>query len=460
MVLYGIEVPLKNIPAADPEFVPFGLFQDAFLKDACLPVSVALERENGLVSVYRTFLHGDPAHEAADFFYLERLIKFLLWSRGGWRISISGCEKAAAYIARLYQPDGARAFDRQTMETIYEKNFEVVSCSPENLPADTEGASPVGGFSDGCRIGIDVGGSNRKVCAIMDGTMVYSATEPWQPVTNADPDYHIGELTASLRRAAASLPRVDAIGISTAGVFVNCRARIASIYRGVPKELFEEKITDIYPRVCAALGEGVPFAVANDGDVAALAGSISAGGVGSVVGVSLGTSQAGGYVDRNGGITGWLNEFAFVPVDMRQTGVDAWSGDAGCGVSYLSSEAVARLAEQLGISGRTDSAELQDRVREVQELVRQGDENAAAVFDTIGCYLAHAIYTYSKFYEMEHVIVMGGVSAGPGGAVLIRRCRQVLQDEYPELKTDLIVPEGETRAAGQSFAAATLVKLS
>lgn len=427
MVLYGIEVPLKNIPAADPEFVPFGLFQDAFLKDACLPVSVALERENGLVSVYRTFLHGDPVHEAADFFYLERLIKFLLWSRGGWRISISGCEKAAAHIARLYQPDGA---------------------------------SPVGGFSDGCRIGIDVGGSNRKVCAIMDGTMVYSATEPWQPVTNADPDYHIGELTASLRRAAASLPRVDAIGISTAGVFVNCRARIASIYRGVPKELFEEKITDIYPRVCAALGEDIPFAVANDGDVAALAGSISAGGVGSVVGVSLGTSQAGGYVDRNGGITGWLNEFAFVPVDMRQTGVDAWSGDAGCGVSYLSSEAVARLAEQLGISGRTDSAELQDRVREVQELVRQGDENAAAVFDTIGCYLAHAIYTYSKFYEMEHVIVMGGVSAGPGGAVLIRRCRQVLQDEYPELKTDLIVPEGETRAAGQSFAAATLVKLS
>ena len=458
MRLHNIEIPVRNLPTVDPGFIPLGLYMDAFLKEASKPVSVAIERENGNISVFDTFLYGEESHAAADLTYLERIIKFLLWSRGGWRIFVCGDERAAKYIKDLYSETGARAFDRRTMETIYEKQFEVCSLPLADKPRDSEETVPIGGFLDGCRIGIDVGGSNRKICALCDGKIVYNVTEPWQPLDHADPDYHIAELIQSLRRAAAALPRVDAIGISTAGIYVNNRTRIASIFRNVPQQAFEEKIMDIYPRVCAALGKQIPFAIANDGDAAALAGSISRK-VQNVVGISLGTSEAGGYVDGKGRITGRLNEFAFLPLDLRRTAKDPWSGDYGCGVTYLSSEAVVRLAKESGSPFRSGGMTMRDQVREVQRLVKSGDPAATAVFDTIGCYLAHAIYTYQKFYEMEHAIVMGGISAGPGGAVLLRRCRQVLASEYPDLKADLILPEEGERADGQSFAAATLVKL-
>ena len=458
MRLHGIAVEVGNRPAADPEFVPLGLYMDAFLKDATRPVSIAVERENGDISVFDTFVHGGETYAAADLAYLERIVKFMLWSRGGWRVSVCGDARAAEYIRTLYSETGARAFDRKTMETIYEKEFEVCALPLEETPQASERAAAAGGFLDGCRIGIDVGGSNRKVCALIDGKPVYRVTEPWRPLEHADPDYHIAELTASLRRAAAALPRVDAIGISTAGIYVNNRTRIASVFRSVPQQAFEEKITNIYPRVCAALGEHIPFAIANDGDAAARAGSLSRKAR-NVVGISMGTSEAGGYVDGSGSVTGRLNEFAFLPLDLRRTAPDPWSGDFGCGVTYLSSEAVVRLAHETGIPLRDGGMTMQDRVREVQRLVQSGDPAAAAVFDTIGCYLAHAIYTYQKFYKTEHVIVMGGISAGPGGALLLRRCRKVLAGEYPDLEADLILPEEDERADGQSYAAATLVKL-
>ena len=458
MIWNGIEVEVRNRPAADPGFIPLGLYMDAFLKGASRPVSIAVERENGNISVFDTFLHEEESYSAANLAYLERIVKFLLWSRGGWRISICGDERAAKYIAALYGASGERAFDRRTMESIYEKSFEVRFLPLEETPRGAERTASAGGFLDGCRIGIDVGGSSRKVCALLNGRLVYSATEPWQPLDHADPDYHIAELTASLKRAAQALPRVDAIGISTAGIYVSNRTRIASLFRTVPQKAFEEKITDIYPRVCAAIGEKIPFAIANDGDAAALAGSLSHKAR-NVVGISMGTSEAGGYVDGAGRITGRLTEFAFLPLDLRMTERDAWSGDFGCGVAYLSSEAVLRLAKAAGIPERADGMAAQDRVREIQRLVQSGDPAAIAVFDTIGCYLAHAIYTYQKFYDTEYVAVMGGISAGPGGAVLLRRCRRVLAGEYPGLNLELILPEEEKRAAGQCFAAATLVKL-
>lgn len=457
MLFHGIEIPVQNKPAADPEFVPFGIFMDAFLRTADRPVSIAVERENGNISVFDTKIHSGAAFGEADFLYMDRVVKFLLWSRGGFRIYVCGDSRIADYMQKQYAEDGARAFDRRTMSLIYEKDFEVLSVPLSERPEDTEHSAPAGGYLDGCRIGLDVGGSNIKVCAVQDGKMVFRAVDPWQPLQHPDPDYHLAQLVASLRKGAAALPQVDAIGISTAGIYVNCRTRIASIFRSVPQELFREKIIDIYPRACAALGERIPFAIANDGDVAALAGSIPHRAK-NVVGISMGTSEAGGYVDSAGNITGRLNEFAFVPLDMRPTAADSWSGDSGCGVTYLSSEAVARLAAVRGVVFRGQDMTLSDRVREAQRLVQSGDPAAADVFDTIGCYLAHAIYSYSKFYEMEHVVVMGGITAGPGGAVLLRRCRQVLRDEYPAFTADVILPDEESRAAGQSFAAATLVK--
>jgi hypothetical protein len=69
-----------------------------------------------------------------------------------------------------------------------------------------------------------------------------------------------------------------------------------------------------------------------------------------VLGISLGTSTAAGYVDATGSIRPWLNELAFAPVDYRVDGPpDEWSGDVGCGVQFFSQQGVARLAPLAGI---------------------------------------------------------------------------------------------------------------
>ena len=83
----------------------------------------------------------------------------------------------------------------------------------------------------------------------------------------------------------------------------------------------------------------MPFEVVNDGEVTALAGSMSLG-ENAMLGIALGTSTAAGYVTPDGNITSWLNELAFVPVDYNPAApTDEWSGDYGVGAQYFSQQA-------------------------------------------------------------------------------------------------------------------------
>ena len=71
----------------------------------------------------------------------------------------------------------------------------------------------------------------------------------------------------------------------------------------------------------------------------------------AVLGIALGSSEAAGYVNNQGAITGWLNELAFAPVDYNPAAaVDEWSGDAGVGALYFSQQCVFRLASKVGIA--------------------------------------------------------------------------------------------------------------
>ena len=58
----------------------------------------------------------------------------------------------------------------------------------------------------------------------------------------------------------------------------------------------------------------MPLEVINDGEVTALAGMLSLGER-AMLGVAMGSSQAGGFLNAEGHITGWLDELAFAPVD-------------------------------------------------------------------------------------------------------------------------------------------------
>ncbi|MBQ3075523.1 MAG: ROK family protein, partial [Clostridia bacterium] len=311
-------------------------------------MAIAIERNDGKVAVFETYIYGDDAHFEADLYYVERKTKFLLWAKGGFSVSICGNKRIAERIADDYSQNGKRSFDAKTMASVYEADFVVKSLPYSQKPIEKDASMPIGGHTDGCRIGFDAGGSDRKVSAVIDGKVVYSEEVVWFPKTNSDPDYHFNGIVEAFKTAASKMPRVDAIGISSAGIYVDNKTMLASLFLKVSPEDFEKKVKDIYIRAGKEIGD-VPLLVANDGDVTALAGAMELG-ENSVLGIAMGTSEAVGYVDAKGYVTGWLNELAFAPIDANPEAMeDEWSGDIGCGVKYFSQDGVIKLASAAGI---------------------------------------------------------------------------------------------------------------
>ena len=165
----GIEYNTRHTPKLDPGFIPFGVWMDAYLKNANKPIAIAVERDKGQVSVRRTFIHGTPEMAQADYRYVERMVKFLLWSIGGFKVYICGAPEIARQMKLDYSVDGKRAFDFDFFHKLYEVDLEIIDLPLEDCPAANESSQPLGGHMDGCRIGFDAGGSDRKVSAVIDG---------------------------------------------------------------------------------------------------------------------------------------------------------------------------------------------------------------------------------------------------------------------------------------------------
>ena len=454
----GIEVPVANTPELDPGFIPLGKFFDAFLKNARQPLSLAVERAGGEVAVYNTFIHGTPDMAEADRYYVDRLVKMLLWMKGGFKVYVSGSEAMYESVRDAYRPGGTREFDADFMSNVYERPFEVVLC--DAVPAEYSNPQAVGRHMDGCRIGFDAGGSDRKVSAVIDGESVFSEEVVWYPKVTEDPDYHYEGIVSALKAAAEHLPRVDAVGVSSAGIYINNRTMVASLFLKVPKELFDEKVKDIYIRAITDTFGDVPYVVANDGDVSALAGAMSLG-ENNILGIAMGTSEAVGYVDENGNVTGWLNELAFAPVDANPEAMaDEWSGDIGCGVKYFSQDGVIKLAPRAGIELAEGDAPAQ-KLKAVQALMEAGDSRAEAVYRSIGVYLGHTLAFYHSFYGLKYVLLLGRVMSGKGGDIILDTCKAVLAEEYPEVADKIVptLPDEKARRVGQSVAAASLPEL-
>ena len=88
----NVNIPIKNSPQLDSGFIPMGLFNREFLKDAKKPVSFAVERSCGQIAVENTFIHGTAEMAEADAYYADRLVKSMLWMKGGFRVYVSGDE--------------------------------------------------------------------------------------------------------------------------------------------------------------------------------------------------------------------------------------------------------------------------------------------------------------------------------------------------------------------------------
>lgn len=455
-----MSVTLKIPAPLDPAFQPAVIFNRSYVAriraaGKAVPLIIGLEGENGRLSRHETFVSTEA--DADTLQYVERLVKFLLWAYGGWKIYFGGPKNLGEHIRKLYSATGARAFDVELMTRAYEQAVQVVVTDAKSVPAAADLDSALGGHLDGCRIGFDLGASDYKVAAVKDGEVVYSDEFPWDPKNQADPGYHYTHLVSGLKKAAAHLPRVDAIGGSSAGVIVNNRIMVASLLRAVPPARFDEA-KNIFLRIRDDWR--VPLEVANDGDVTALAGGMSLKANG-LLGVAMGSSQAAGFLTPHGGMTGWLNELAFAPVDYNPAAAaDEWSGDRGVGVMYFSQQAVDKLLPAAKISLPKEMG-LPEKLKEVQELMRKGDERAKKIYETIGVYLGYTIPHYTDFYAFKHLLLLGRVTTGAGGDILITKAREVLASEFSDLGASfqLHVPDEKSRRVGQAVAAASLPKI-
>lgn len=459
----GISLPLtrpSHIPVLDPEFLPAVLWNKAYRELAkesagTRTLDLALARQDGTAFRWSSPVLADsPENAASTLRYVERIVKFLLWQKGGSRVLIAGAPELAPALTAIYAPGGAREFDANFIGAkIFGEPVTFESVEASALPDEAGDAIALGRHLGGCRIGFDLGGSDRKCAALIDGEVVFSEEIVWDPYFQSDPNYHIEGVQDSLLRAAAHLPRVDAIGGSSAGVYVNNEVRAASLFRGVSESDFETRIKRMFFEL-KDRWNGIPFEVVNDGEVTALAGSMSLNENG-VLGVAMGTSQAAGYVDTNGSIRPWLNELAFAPVDYRENGPrDEWSGDEGCGAQYFSQQGVARLAKVAGFE--FGSMPFPEQLVEVQTAMKAGDDRARKIYQTIGTCFGYAIAHYADFYEITSLLILGRVTSGEGGDVIIEEAEKVLATEFPELRIKLVVPDEKTKRHGQAVAAASL----
>ena len=446
-------------PPLDPAFRPAATWNRGFgeLVSASgnpVPIRFALEQSAGSI-----FCHDaeilPPQHPQAhlNFRFAERLLKFLLWSRGGHRIYFDGPLELGEALRAHFEDTVTGRFDADFMATVYQKPFEVLLT--EDLPSEQNAARQLGRHLEGCRIGFDLGGSDRKVAAVVDGDVIFSEETTWDPYYEKDPSYHREGVIDSLKKAAAHLPQVEAIGGSSAGVYVENQPRVASLFRGVSEELFDSEVKSMFRNL--AKEWDVPFEIINDGDVTALAGSMSLG-ENAVLGLAMGTSEATGYVNAEGKVTTWLNELAFAPVDYaKEAPADEWSGDLGCGVQYFSQQAVGRLLSPAGIDLPRDLP-LPEKLVEVQKLMADDDPRARKIYETVGVYLGYGVAHYGDLYNLRNLLLLGRVTSGQGGQIILDQADNVLKTEFPELAERIAfhVPNEKDKRHGQAIAAASL----
>lgn len=458
-----LDVTLKRPPVLEDGFLPASLWNRAYRSlvakhGAKERLIVCFERNGIFIEGFETYVlpHISP-WRSMNIKYVERLLKLHLWVKGGHTIHIDGNDDLARELGGIYSANGERSFDHLIMGyKILQRELTVRHSSLKDIPLSAAHAVPIARSLDGCRIGFDLGGSDRKCAAVIDGKIVHSEEIAWRPYYEKDAEWHRREIVDSIQRAAAKLPRVDGIGGSAAGIYIDNRVCFASLFRSVDDESFDRHVRGMFIEL-AQEWNGIPFIVVNDGKVSALAASMMIDG-GGLLGVSMGTSQATGYVAVDGRINDWLNDLSFSPIDYGERApVDEWSGDRGCGVQYFSQQAVARLAPKAGIH-LPDGMGFPERLSEVQLLVGKGDARAGLIFKSIGACLGYAIAHYSEIYEINHLMLFGRVVSGVCGDLILAEARDVLKAEFPELEASIKfhVPDERMKRHGQAIAAASL----
>ncbi len=484
------------LPPLEPGFLPVSLGDMAYLKEAeknGFPVKIAYERENGLVARGDTFILPQD-HPNADNnieFLLDRITAGVVHN-GAHTVWFDGPKGLGSMLQMefidgpsepFFGEDGSRKWVAIDLAgTSYDKPFEIKIVGRDDVPDQNETSAPLGGGLEGRRIGFDLGASDFKVSAFDGKECVFSHEFPWNPKSYTDPRHHHAMLLGGLMEAAAKLGyNVDAMGGSSAGVWVNNRLKIGSIARGVVAGKNGQDIRAAMDNLNEWLVDetggvlNVEPVIINDGNVTALAGHLFIPGANGVIGIAMGSDEAGGYAYPKGKMDTKLYEWAFWRIDRgKNAPVEEWSKLKGIGGMYFGQRAWNRLYVPAGISHEEvggENAPIPDKLVKLQELVEKGDERAILIPKTIGIELGYSIMPYVRDCgEVSHVLVLGRCMRGKSGDIILEEADGVLKAEFNEsYKFQLFNPDapsfaamvgGETakrfKTLGQSMAAATL----
>jgi predicted NBD/HSP70 family sugar kinase len=466
----------------DPGFAPVVLAKREYRKaaaDCKDTLNFALPRADGCArGELKVFPTDDPRYQASVIL-AGVMIQETIWRCGASALQLAGPEGICNTVKTAFSKGGSYEFEADVMPKANgtpEKVFEVkIVASAGDLPAAKDTPQTCGKDANGCRLAFDLGKSDIKTVAIKDGEVLDSAETEWD-VTNPDPQYHFDAIVAAMKKTIANAEakgfgKIQAVGGSATGtVGAGNEATWCDIFPNVPPDVYKEKVVDIFKRIAKEVAGDVPLKVINDGEVTALA-AVQKIKKGNVMGISMGSSEGGGYANADGNLMGWINELCYIKLDMNpQAPTDPWTKGAHRGMSHM----------YLGQRGATKNAFKICEVPEnykyphadmctikhedhaqclklVQKAMVDNPEKASDLYKTCGVYLGYGLAQYCEHYKIDHVMILGRVSKGAGGDLMLKIASEVLETEFPDLpKITFHTADDHFKAVGQCIAAAAL----
>jgi len=467
----------------DPGFAPVVLAKREYrnaAKDCADTLHFALPRACGCARGELKVFPEDDERYQATVILAGIMIQESIWRCGASSLQLAGPASLCQTLKTAYSKGGTYEFEADVMPKANgtpDKVFEVtVVAGPADLPAEKDTPQVCGKSAGGNRLAFDLGKSDIKTVAIKDGEVLDSAETEWD-VTNADPQYHFDAIVAAMKKTIANAEakgfgKIEAVGGSATGtVSANNEATWCDIFPNVPQDVYKEKVVDIFKRIAKEVAGDVPLKVINDGEVTALA-AFQRINKGNVMGISMGSSEGGGYANVDGNLMGWINELCYIKLDMNpEAPDDPWTKGAHRGLSHM----------YLGQRGATKNAykicEVPDNykyphpdmctikhedhaqcLKLIQKAMVDTPEKATDLYRTCGVYLGYGLAQYcEQHYKIDHVMILGRVSKGAGGDIMLKVAAEVLETEFPELpKITFHTADDHFKAVGQCIAAAAL----
>jgi len=472
-----------KVPAPlDPNFAPVILGKKKYLAAAagCADkLEWALPRADGCGrGAIPVFPEGSEDAEASV--YLAGiLIQEMLWQRSGSALLLAGPPAMCEAVAADFREGGRYEFEIKSMPNVCgtpQSPFNVSIVSVGDLPENKDTPQVCGKDASGCRLAFDLGKSDIKVVAVKDNEVVYSKETEWD-VTNPDPQYHFDAIIAAMKLGKDALPQIDAIGGSATGTVSGANeATWCDIFPNVPPDVYKEKVVDIFVRIAKELAGDVPLKVINDGEVTALA-AVQKISKGNVMGISMGSSEGGGYANEDGNLMGWINELCYIKLDLNPDApTDPWTKGAHTGVShmYLGQRGATKLAPAAGVdvpdNQKYPHPEMctikhenhAQALKKIQSAMADPakEPQTRLLYETVGVYLGYGLAQYCEFYKIDHVMILGRVSKGAGGDLMLAVAKKVLETEFPEYAgIQFHTADDHFKAVGQCIAAAALPEI-